>query len=153
MHPSRPLTVGQPQVGRAVPANAGVRHVDQLGRPIGAVLVQIARVDGAAVHPVVASFLMLLAVADAVNVESPTLTSWNTDEPIGDPENTVARFSWVDDDGQSFVCTLAEGGIAQGEWIGDSFFCSDAEGEPVQITLYKHNVLTPKNLAAAQAPN
>ena len=107
----------------------------------------------AAVHPVVASFLMLLAVADAVNVESPTLTSWNTDEPIGDPENTVARFSWVDDDGLSFVCTLAEGGIAQGEWIGDSFFCSDAEGEPVQITLYKHNVLTPKNLAAAQAPN
>lgn len=105
----------------------------------------------ASVHPVVAAFLQLLALADAVNVESPTLTSWDTDEPNGDPENTVARFSWVDDDGLSFACTLTEGGIAHGEWIGDNFFCSDAEGEPTQITLYKHNALTPTNLSAALA--
>ena len=103
-----------------------------------------------AIHPVVATFLNLLSLADAVNVESPTLTSWETDVPIGDPENTVARFSWVDDDGYSFSCTLAEGGIAQGEWIGDSFFCSDAEGEPTQITLYKHNALTPKNFSEVE---
>ena len=103
--------------------------------------------SNAAIPSMVVTFFKLLALADAVKVDGTTLTRWDTEEPIGDPDNEVVRFSWVNDEGLSFACTLCERGIVQGEWRGDIFFCNDSEGYSTKITLYKYNVLTPASMS------
>lgn len=96
------------------------------------------------IHPQVASFLALLESADAVNLESPLLTSWDVSEPNGADSNQVAHFQWTDDDGLVFSVTLSEEGIAKGQWAGNSFFCEDADGEEVQLTLYRLVPIAPQ---------
>lgn len=87
-------------------------------------------------------FLVLLAQADAVALGGPTLTDWDTSAPTGDSDNEVVRFQWEDQEGVYNV-NLTEGAIAAGQWVGESFFCNDHEGDGVQISLYKHAALTP----------
>ena len=40
---------------------------------------------------------------------------------------------------------LTEGGIAGGQWRGDSFHCLDDEGDEVKVALYKLRPLTPSS--------
>lgn len=101
------------------------------------------------VNPVVATFLSLLAQANAVVVDSPVLSTWASIEPIGDAANEVVRFAWEDQDA-SFEIILTEGGIAAGKWEGDSFFCEDHEGDEVQISLYRHLPVSPNSKTGFQ---
>lgn len=101
------------------------------------------QITTASIHPQVIQLLALLNNADAVEVDSPLLQEWETDEPTGDPENQILNFTWVDDDGDKFSCTLTEAGVANGNWSGNSFVCDDDEGEQVKLTLYKLTPIAP----------
>lgn len=94
------------------------------------------------IHPAVTQFLELLAQANAVVANSPILSDWEVVEPNGEAANEVVRFAWEDQDG-AYSCKITEGGIAVGQWKGESFFCADHEGDEVQISLYKHVAITP----------
>lgn len=94
------------------------------------------------INQAVIAFLVLLGQANSVVADSPVLSSWETHAPNGDPDNQVVKFTWEDTDG-NYSLTLTEGGIASGQWGGDSFFCVDHEGDEVQITLYRNVTITP----------
>lgn len=94
------------------------------------------------VKPVVKEFLILLGKADSVRVESPLLTWWDTYDPEGEASHVVAEFSWVESN-KNYRLSLSEGGIANGKWIGESFFCEDSEGRGVEISLFRHVGITP----------
>lgn len=96
-----------------------------------------------AIHQKVTQLLALLSTAKAVDVDSPLLSEWGTEAPNGDPENQILMFTWVDDEGLNFSCILTEGGIAEGNWSGNSFFCNDHEGDPVQMTMYRLEPIVP----------
>ena len=91
----------------------------------------------------VTAFLDLLSQADAVMADSsPLLSSWDVTEPTGSPSNELVRFSWESED-LLYSCILTEEGIAAGQWKGNTYCCLDAEGDEVEITLYKLTPLTP----------
>ena len=99
-----------------------------------------------------AQFLALLEQADAVIADgSPLLTSWDAEEVTGDGENQVVRFSWIDDEGLGYSITLTEEEIANGSWVGTSFFCLDAEGDETQFTLYRTAPIVPPPLMRRDA--
>lgn len=102
-----------------------------------------------AIHSQISQFLGLLTSADIVVVDSPALTSWETTAVIGQPDNQIVRFSWVGDEGERYGVILTEEGVADGKWVGESFFCNDHEGEEVRISLYTQVSLTPASLAKA----
>lgn len=96
-----------------------------------------------AISPVVTAFLGLLSQADSVQVGScPLLSSWDVTEPTGSEDNELVRFCW-EDDSLIYAIVLTEGGIAGGQWRGDSFHCLDDEGDEVKVALYKLRPLTP----------
>lgn len=94
------------------------------------------------INSTVTEFLALLAQANAVEADSPLLTNWSAFEATGEADNEVVCFSWEEEEG-SFSCKLTEAGISAGQWVDNSFFCEDHEGEDVQITLYKTIPLIP----------
>lgn len=101
---------------------------------------QITQAAANVVHHMVTAFLACLAQAQAVEVDSPLLSSWATENPIGEEDNEVAIFDWVDEEGLTYCIKLTEGGIANGKFKDDAFICEDHEGEQVNVKLYK---LTP----------
>lgn len=101
---------------------------------------QITQAAANVVHPMVTAFLACLAQAQAVEVDSPLLSSWATENPNGEVDNEVAFFDWVDEEGLTYCIKLTEGGIANGKFKDGAFVCEDAEGEQVNVKFYK---LTP----------
>lgn len=93
----------------------------------------------------VKTFLKLLDQADSVMVDDQLLMGWHMEADCGDPENEVVRFSWIDDESLEFSLVLTEASIAEGRWVGASFFCNDSEGDEVQISLHRHVALTPQH--------
>lgn len=71
------------------------------------------------------------------------LTRWTTSPITGHPDNEVLRFQFTDDEGLGYSITLTEGGINDGSWEEGVFNCQDAEGDPVQLTLYQMFRITP----------
>lgn len=94
------------------------------------------------VDPAVTAFLALLAQANSVVAECRILSHWKVSEPNGSADNEIVYFSWRECDG-IYRLKLTEGGIIDGKWKGDSFFCCDHEGDDVQISLYKHVAIRP----------
>ena len=101
---------------------------------------QITQTSANVVHPMVTAFLACLAQAQAVEVDSPLLSSWGTELPNGEEDNEVAIFQWVEDEDNIYSVKLTEGGIAKGKFKDDAFVCEDHEGEQVEVKFYK---LTP----------
>ena len=54
----------------------------------------------------------------------------------------MVRFSWTDADHQ-FNLHLPDGGIPAGNWAGAEFRCTDAEGDEVEVKMYRLAALTP----------
>lgn len=90
----------------------------------------------------VQAFLELLSQADTVVAGGPVLSSWETTEPTGEPDNELIRFSW-EDNYHCFSVVLTEAGIASGKWKGNAFLCLDSEGDEVEITLFKQVAIAP----------
>lgn len=101
------------------------------------------------INPVVTTFLGLLARANTVAIHSTTDVSWTLDKPSGNPDNELVQFHWDGPDG-SFAVALTEGAIAEGKWVGSSFFCNDVDGDETQISFYEHVALVPTERVTEQ---
>ncbi len=99
-------------------------------------------VEAGEVSKAVGGFMALLARANSVFADSVLVASWKTSEPNGISTNEVVQFTWKNDFG-TYGLTLTEGGIQAGQWVGDSFFCEDSDGDEVQISMYEHVVVKP----------
>lgn len=89
----------------------------------------------------VSRFLQLLSQADAVMADgSPLLTDWGTAEATGEPQNEVARFSWIDE-GDSFGFKVSEEGLEGATFIQDGTHTiaqfEDSEGDTVEVKFFK----------------
>jgi hypothetical protein len=82
-------------------------------------------------------FLSLLNMASAVTVdEGALLTDITAEEPTGDPDNPMVRFTWTDGE-CDYSDILTEGGIAKGEFDSDGkFIAENSEGEKTVIQFF-----------------
>lgn len=88
-------------------------------------------------------FIERLHQADIVELDSSgVLYRWTTSKVTGEPGNQVVRFTWDDDEGQSYAVILDEAGIAEGEWDRNTLRCVDTDGDPVSVMLYRIVPLT-----------
>lgn len=88
-------------------------------------------------------FIERLHHADVVELDSAgVLYRWTTSKVTGEPGNQVVRFTWDDDEGQSYAVILDEAGIAEGEWDRNTLRCVDTDGDPVSVMLYRIVPLT-----------
>ena len=92
------------------------------------------------------AFHATLAKAQAVSIDNgPLLTSWDTSEVTGDPDNQIVHFSWSDDDGSEYSAIFTEGGISNATVAEDgTLHCEDHEGEQCTISLYTLQQLKPQ---------
>lgn len=87
--------------------------------------------------------LTLLAAADAIQVDQgPLLSSWETEDPIGDPDNVVITATWEDTEG-TYTTEITESGLAAGTWSAEGVFeCFDSNGHPALIELFSLKRIT-----------
>lgn len=81
--------------------------------------------------------LSLLGMAGAITIDDgPLLTEWDTEDPVGTPDNQVVRFTWTDG-ACDYSDILTEGGIAVGQFDDDGkFVCKNHEGETTVIRFF-----------------
>jgi hypothetical protein len=110
--------------------------------------------SGVSVGPTGKQFLALLKMASAISIDDgPSLTSWETSDLTGAPDNEILRISW-NEGGTAFSTKLTEEGVSDGILFEDGkFVADDYEGESVLIRLFALHPLTAAHLPKDLTPN